>query len=204
MRRSLFNTAGSFWWALLSASSKPTGICTARFENPLSLSLSLSLSLFLSLYVSLCFSLFLCVLSLSLSIYPSLILYLCVLIDTYMNMSVCAYCHDHDHVCLQGVGVLALRPNKFPFGRHILPPVEVLITKLGASCPDAGSNQVLGQTAVIPNERAQIWVCLFQNGWYCPGVRLQIWVCLISIISLYSNGAVQFWAGLELADIKDR
>ena len=43
-------------------------------------------------------------------------------------------------------------------------------------------------------------MCLFPYGWYYLGVRLQIRVCLIRVISRYSNGAVQIWVGLELAE----
>ena len=40
--------------------------------------------------------------------------------------------------------------------------------------PNVHSPASLGQTAVIPSERVQIWVCLFLHGWSYPGVRLQI------------------------------
>ena len=65
--------------------------------------------------------------------------------------------------------------------------------------PNLHSPVCVGQTAVIPSERVQIWVC----AWFCPGMRLQIWVCLICVISPYSNGAVQTRVGLELADLTD-
>ena len=59
-----------------------------------------------------------------------------------------------------------------------------------------------GQTAVIPSERVQIWVCLFLYGWYDPGAMLQICVCLICVLSPCSNGAVQIRVGLGLADLR--
>ena len=49
--------------------------------------------------------------------------------------------------------------------------------------PNLHSPVWLGQTAVIPSERVQIWMRLFVYAWYCPGLRLQIWVCLICVIS---------------------
>ena len=55
----------------------------------------------------------------------------------------------------------------------------------------------VGQTAVIPSERVQIWVCLFLFSWFYPA---RGWMCLICVISTYSNGAVQIRVGLELAD----
>ena len=58
---------------------------------------------------------------------------------------------------------------------------------------------LVGQTAVIPSERVQIWVRLFLYGWSCPSIKLQIWVCLICVISTYSNGDVQIRVGLEFA-----
>ena len=63
--------------------------------------------------------------------------------------------------------------------------------------PNLHSPVLVGQMAVIPSERVQIWVYLFLHGWYCPGVRLQIWACLICVISTHSNGAVQIRVGLE-------
>ena len=60
--------------------------------------------------------------------------------------------------------------------------------------PNLHSPVWVGQTAVTPSKKAQIWVFLY--AWSCPGVALQIWVCLICIISTSSNGAVQILVGL--------
>ena len=65
--------------------------------------------------------------------------------------------------------------------------------------PNLHSPVWVGQTAVIPSERVQIWMFLFLYGWCypcCPGVRLQIWVCLICVMSTYSNEAVGIRMGV--------
>ena len=43
--------------------------------------------------------------------------------------------------------------------------------------PSLHSPVWVGQTAVIPSESVQNWVCLFLYGWYYACVRLQIRVC---------------------------
>ena len=49
----------------------------------------------------------------------------------------------------------------------------------------------------------QIRACLLLYGPY-PCVRVQIWVCLICVILTNSNGAVQSWVCLKLADQETR
>ena len=71
--------------------------------------------------------------------------------------------------------------NRVPNGPFWATKSLVYFPPLIWAHPNLHSPIWVGQTAVIPNGRVQIWVCLFLYGWYYPSMRLQIWVRLICV-----------------------